>query len=62
MFTNVGVAASAGVAAALLIGVGIFPIIVVQFMGKNWRPSKPGDSVGRVRDQEQGVNVEETKA
>jgi hypothetical protein len=37
MFTNVGVAASGGVAAALIIGVSIFPTIVVQWQGHKWR-------------------------
>jgi hypothetical protein len=37
MFTNVGVAASAGVCAALIVGVSIFPTILVQWRGKYWR-------------------------
>ncbi|KIN02726.1 hypothetical protein OIDMADRAFT_27229 [Oidiodendron maius Zn] len=37
MFTNVGVAASGGVVAALIIGVSIFPTILVQWQGHKWR-------------------------
>lgn len=52
MFTNLGLSTSAAVAAALLIGVSIIPTLIVQCMGKRWRPSKPGDVIGRVSDQE----------
>lgn len=58
MFTNLGLSTSAGVAAALLIGVSIIPTLIVQFMGQKWRPSKPEDVVGKVRDREQGVVVQ----
>ena len=37
MFTNVGVAASGGVVTALIIGVSIFPTILVQWQGHKWR-------------------------
>lgn len=37
MFENVGVAASAGVAAALIVGVSILPTIVVQWRGPSFR-------------------------
>lgn len=40
MFDNVGVANSAGIATALIVGVGIIPIILVQWRGKQWRHSK----------------------
>lgn len=40
MFTSVGVAASAGVAAALIIGASIFPTIGIQLLGKRFRPGK----------------------
>lgn len=40
MFTNVGVAASAGVATALIVGVSIFPTMLVQWRGKRWRGQK----------------------
>ena len=40
MFTNVGVAASGGVVAALIIGVSIFPTILVQWQGHKWRGEK----------------------
>jgi hypothetical protein len=37
MFTNIGIAASGGVAAALIIGVSIFPTMLVQWRGDRWR-------------------------
>lgn len=37
MFTSVGIAASGGVAAALLIGVSIIPTAIIQFRGDRWR-------------------------
>lgn len=37
MFDNVGVANSAGVVSALLIGAGIVPILVLHLRGKAWR-------------------------
>ncbi|KAM0162334.1 hypothetical protein ACHAQE_003774 [Botrytis cinerea] len=55
MFTNLGLSKSAAVAAALLIGVSIIPTLIVQFMGKRWRPSRPADLAGRVEDRERGV-------
>jgi hypothetical protein len=45
MFTNVGIGASAGVAAALLVGVSIIPTILVQKCGQNWRGEKKAASV-----------------
>ncbi|KAM3080526.1 hypothetical protein ACMFMG_005472 [Clarireedia jacksonii] len=61
MFTSVGVAASAGVAAALIVGVSIFSTIIIQFMGKRWRPVKPAD-LAQVQDQERGSGQTETKS
>jgi hypothetical protein len=37
MFDNVGVAKSAGVAAALLVGVSLLPTMVLQWRGSTWR-------------------------
>lgn len=37
MFTSVGVGASSGVAAALIVGVSVFPTILVQCFGDKWR-------------------------
>jgi len=37
MFTSVGVAASAGVAAALIVGVSILPTMLIQWRGQRWR-------------------------
>ncbi|OCL03718.1 MFS transporter [Glonium stellatum] len=37
MFTNVGLAGSAGVATALMVGVSILPTIFLQWRGKLWR-------------------------
>lgn len=37
MFENVGVAASAGVAAALLVGVSIFPTMLAHWRGPSFR-------------------------
>jgi len=37
MFTSVGVAASAGVVAALIIGVSIFPTMFIQWRGQKLR-------------------------
>jgi hypothetical protein len=37
MFDNVGVANGAGVAAALLVGVSLFPTMVLQYCGSDWR-------------------------
>jgi hypothetical protein len=37
MFDNVGVAKSAGVAAALLVGVSLLPTMVLQWRGQAWR-------------------------
>jgi hypothetical protein len=61
MFTSVGVAASAGVAAACLVGVSIIPTMIVQLMGKRWRPAKPAD-FAQVQDQERDVGQTETKS
>lgn len=45
MFTNVGIAPSACVAAALIVGVSIAPTILIQGCGKNWRGEKKVASV-----------------
>jgi hypothetical protein len=37
MFTSVGVAASSGVVAALIVGVSILPTMLVQWRGQKWR-------------------------
>ena len=37
MFDNVGVANSAGVVVALLVGVGIIPTVLLQWRGQRWR-------------------------
>ncbi|TGO08131.1 hypothetical protein BTUL_0224g00040 [Botrytis tulipae] len=62
MFTNLGLSKSAAVAAALLIGVSIIPTLIVQLMGKRWRPSRPADFAGRVADRERGVMVADVDA
>lgn len=36
MFDNVGIAASSGVVAALIIGAGFFPTVFLQWQGKRW--------------------------
>ncbi|EIT80122.1 major facilitator superfamily domain-containing protein [Aspergillus flavus] len=38
MFESVGVAASAGVGCALLVGVSVIPTLCLHFMGRRWRP------------------------
>ncbi|PYH99953.1 MFS transporter [Aspergillus ellipticus CBS 707.79] len=38
MFANVGVAASAGVCAGLIVCVSVIPILVLHWQGRNWRP------------------------
>ncbi|KAB8298136.1 hypothetical protein EYC80_001892 [Monilinia laxa] len=57
MFSNLGLSASAAVVAALVIGVSIIPTLIVQVMGKRWRPSKDGGILGREEDQERGGAV-----
>jgi hypothetical protein len=57
MFTSVGVAASGGVAAALIIGVSIFPTMVIQWRGDRWRGGKNRETV----DTEQAVESNGTK-
>jgi hypothetical protein len=52
MFTSVGVAASAGVAAALMVCVSILPTIAVQMMGRGWRGVKEAEIAS---DQEKEV-------
>lgn len=37
MFENVGVAKSAGVATALLVGVSLIPTMLLQWRGQAWR-------------------------
>jgi hypothetical protein len=52
MFTSVGVAASGGVAAALMIGASIFPTLFIQLRGSRLR------GVGNtITDQEQVVET-----
>lgn len=36
MFDNVGIAASSGVVAALIMGAGFFPTVFLQWQGKRW--------------------------
>ncbi|GAB1204214.1 hypothetical protein APSETT445_002863 [Aspergillus pseudonomiae] len=38
MFETVGVAASAGVGCALIVGVSVIPTLFLHFMGRKWRP------------------------
>jgi hypothetical protein len=45
MFENVGVAASAGVAVALIVGVGILPTMVVHWRGPSFRKSGNGKDI-----------------
>ncbi|RLL99162.1 hypothetical protein CFD26_105262 [Aspergillus turcosus] len=40
MFENVGVAASAGVGCALIVGASVIPTIIVHWQGRKWRPSQ----------------------
>ncbi|EAW08468.1 putative MFS transporter [Aspergillus clavatus NRRL 1] len=40
MFENVGIAASAGVCAALIVGASVFPTIIIHWQGQKWRPSQ----------------------
>lgn len=47
MFTNVGVANSAGVVSALIIGVSIFPTIFLQFRGEKMRHNKEARAAAR---------------
>lgn len=56
MFTSVGVAASAGVAAALIIGVSIMPTILVQWRGTKWRMGKQAQKY-EIEDQQSGQKV-----
>jgi hypothetical protein len=44
MFTSVGVAASAGVVAALIVGVSILPTVLVQWRGQKWRGALAKDN------------------
>ena len=52
MFTSVGVAASSGVVAALIVGVSILPTIFIQWRGDRYRAV--GKNVSAT-DQEQTV-------
>lgn len=45
MFTSVGVAASSGVAAALIAAVGFLPILFVQWQGSRWRGERNKNAV-----------------
>lgn len=40
MFTHVGVAKSAGVTTALLVGVSVIPTIFLQWRGRTWRQKR----------------------
>lgn len=40
MFDNVGVANSAGIAAALLVAVSLVPTMILQWRGAIWRQTK----------------------
>jgi hypothetical protein len=51
MFTNVGVAASSGVVAALIVGVSILPTLFIQWRGDRYR----GTGKNIPADQEQAV-------
>ena len=56
MFTSVGVAASAGVATALIVGVSIVPTMLVQWRGSPWRHVKPTENfVPQERQNDQKV-------
>lgn len=57
MFTNVGVAASAGVAAALMIGVSILPTMFIQWRGARMRGKRKSPAI---QDQEQAVKSAKT--
>lgn len=37
MFENVGIAASSGVTSALMVGVSVFPTVLLQWQGRRWR-------------------------
>jgi hypothetical protein len=52
MFTNVGVANSAGIVAALIVGVSILPTMFLQWRGKTSRGERERDTGS---DQEQSV-------
>jgi hypothetical protein len=52
MFTSVGVAASSGVVAALIVGVSILPTLFIQWRGDRYRTS--GKNVSAT-DQGQAV-------
>jgi hypothetical protein len=52
MFTSVGVAASSGVAAALIVGVSILPTLFIQWRGERYRSTGKNISAN---DQEQAV-------
>ena len=38
MFENVGIAESAGVCVALMVGVSVIPTLFLHFLGRKWRP------------------------
>ena len=52
MFTNVGVANSAGFVAALIVGVSILPTMFVQWRGETLRGERERDTAS---DQEQSI-------
>lgn len=51
MFVSVGVAASAGVATALMVGLSVIPTILIQFKGQSLRGVKARD-VASAQDEE----------
>ncbi len=57
MFTNVGVAASAGVTAALIVGVSILPTMLIQWrVGQRWRGTH-GEADSDVTDRSVSAKV-----
>lgn len=40
MFENVGIAASAGVTSALMVGASVIPTVLIQWQGRKWRAPK----------------------
>jgi len=61
MFTAIGLAGTAGVTSALLIGVSIFPTALVQTLGGNWRGVKKVESAVGTEGSESGSGSGEEK-
>lgn len=40
MFEDVGIAASSGVISALMVGVSVIPVILIQWKGQAWRQKR----------------------